>query len=56
MRRRKLLGGPAPEAISREVAVYRARLADDAGQLEAQTMQIGRARDELEAAIDAFIG
>lgn len=56
VRRRKLLGGPAPEAISREIVSYRARLADDVRQLERQAAQIVRAEEALEAAIDVFAG
>lgn len=56
VRRRKLLGGPAPEAITREIAGYRERLARDAQSNADSDLRIAEAGRELEAAIDAFLG
>ncbi|KJC34213.1 hypothetical protein UB31_39150 [Bradyrhizobium sp. LTSP849] len=55
VRRRKLLGGPAPEAISREVETARGKLVIDARLLDGFEKQAERAHEALETAISAFV-
>jgi argininosuccinate lyase len=55
VRRRKLLGGPAPEAISREVETARGKVDADERLRDALEKQIERAHEALETAISAFI-
>jgi argininosuccinate lyase len=55
VRRRRLLGGPAPDAISREVGTARGKLDADAKLLEGLENQVERAHEAMETAISAFI-
>jgi len=55
VRRRKLLGGPAPDAISREVKTARRKVAADARLLDGLEEQVERAHVALEDAISAFV-
>jgi len=55
VRRRTLLGGPAPEAILREAATARVVLAADADQLAAKQQQAVDAAARLEAAISVIL-
>jgi argininosuccinate lyase len=55
VRRRKLLGGPAPEAISREVKTAHGKLDADARLLDGLQEQVERADAALEQAISALV-
>ncbi|WFU44606.1 hypothetical protein QA640_20450 [Bradyrhizobium sp. CB82] len=52
--RRKLLGGPAHEAISREVKTARGKVDADARLLDGLEEQVERAHAALEQAISVF--
>ncbi|MFI5011815.1 MAG: argininosuccinate lyase [Hyphomicrobiales bacterium] len=54
VRRRKILGGPAPEAVIREIAGARNRLAADEERLAAFRAKLELAAQRLEAAISAL--
>jgi argininosuccinate lyase len=54
--RRKLLGGPAAQALTREIASARLKLAADEQQLAALNRQVEQAREHLEQAITVVIG
>jgi argininosuccinate lyase len=56
VQRRKLLGGPAPEAISREVATGRAIIATDMKVIDTASLQIAQATELMETAISDLIG
>jgi argininosuccinate lyase len=52
VRRRKLFGGPAPEAVQREIESARSRLSADEARLAGFHAKLDRASRELEASID----
>jgi argininosuccinate lyase len=54
--RRRLFGGPAPEALAREIGSARQRLAADREQTAALRTKVEQAREQLEQAITAIIG
>jgi argininosuccinate lyase len=54
--RRRLFGGPAAQALTREIASARQTLAADEQQLAALNRQVEQAREQLEQAITAVIG
>jgi argininosuccinate lyase len=54
--RRRLLGGPAASALTREIAGARLKLAADEQRLAALNRQVEQAREDLEQAITAVIG
>ncbi|MFI4996032.1 MAG: argininosuccinate lyase [Hyphomicrobiales bacterium] len=55
VRRRKLFGGPAPEAVEREIGSARQRLVVDEGRLASFKARLETAGQMLEAAIGALL-
>jgi len=56
VRRRTLYGGPAPEALRRELAEFTTKLGDDAGWVDRTRAYAAETERELEAAIDRLVG
>ncbi|MGH3279855.1 MAG: argininosuccinate lyase [Trebonia sp.] len=54
--RRSLLGGPAPEAMRRELVFAAGELAAGTGYVETEKKRLAAAHDALEHAVDALIG
>jgi len=55
VRSRPIYGGPAPEEVRRRLAEFRAALQRDDADYQAARRQIDRAKEKLEAAVEAVL-